>query len=175
MISGTEAFLSRSLVLKESSTPGSSDELDKGSHNFPFKFEIKEENLPASQITLSVNIKYSVEAHLHKGLPVARVAFTYAGSGELVQSVSADAEKSVLFASGPIRLFVELESGVIHVGRMVKMRVNVENNTGRSLGLKAAIKEEHTFRSETASRRCLLPTGLLLRTQRHARCPPLQR
>ena len=143
--SSTDVFLNESVVLKESSTPGSSDELDKGVHNFQFRFQIGKENLPPSQITRLVFIKYSLEAHLHKGLPVIREQLPYAGtfnidSEELAQSVSAAKEKKLFFASEPIRLFVELERSYVQVGRMVIMRVNVENNSGRSLSVKASIK-----------------------------------
>lgn len=143
--SGTETFLTEVVVLKESSTPGSSDELEKGTHNIPFKLQIDKKDLPRSQITRDINIKYFLEAHLYKGLPVARVPFTYAGTFDLtseqhMQSVSADKEKSFLFSSESVHLFAELNSSAVRVGEMVKMRVKVVNNSSRTLGLKAAIK-----------------------------------
>lgn len=153
--SGTTEFLKEILVIKESQTKGKSDELDKGAHNFPFQFQINKENLPSSQRTYRVDIKYTLEAHLYKGLPVARVQFPYAGTvditcGDLARSVRVDKEKKVLFASEPIRLSAELDRSGIRIGQMLNLQVNVDNNSGRSLRLKAVIKQKQTYSIRSA-------------------------
>ena len=149
MTLGTNVFLNESIVLKECSTAGSSDELDKGVYNFPFRFQINREN-PPTQITREVDINYTLEAHLYKGLPVVYVPFHFAGTFNMDEDsvVSVAKEKKVLFVSEPIRLFLELESSSVRVGQMLKIQVNIENNSGRSLYLNASIRgrPHHNYR-----------------------------
>ncbi|MCI4392690.1 hypothetical protein PGIGA_G00148730 [Pangasianodon gigas] len=141
-------------MLPDESGPCYSRIVEPGIHVYPFSFQIPHQDMPASFKGCHGKVVYFLEAKLCRSMSMAKKAkvhFNYVPQGDmsipdLMMSQHGYKEKKMKFlTSGSVAMDVHTEKMGFHLGEQIKVKVDVVNNSSRTVKPKISLYQKQSF------------------------------
>ncbi|XP_050957308.1 arrestin domain-containing protein 3-like [Labeo rohita] len=125
-----------------------------GSHVFPFRFQLPQQNMPPSFKGFHGWVKYVLTAKLSRSWKPTSTASTeltfvpgnYGTNDHLLQPQSRTKDKKMkLFGSGKMSMAVKTDKTGYIQGETISVFVDIDNSSSRDVKLKYSLKQQQTF------------------------------
>ncbi|TRY94618.1 hypothetical protein DNTS_001875 [Danionella cerebrum] len=126
----------------------------QGRHVYPFRFQLPQEQFPASFKSSVGKVIYTLETTLSRSMRVsskAKAEFHYVprpdvSNPELMAPQYGTKEKQMkLFTSGSVSMNINTEKMAYYLGEGLKVLAEVQNNSSRAIKPKYCLMEKHSF------------------------------
>ncbi|XP_073696950.1 arrestin domain-containing protein 3-like [Garra rufa] len=133
-----------------------------GSHVFPFRFQLPQQNMPPSFKGLHGWVKYVLTVKLSRPWKSTSAASTELSfvirndgtSDHLLQPQSGTQDKKIkLFGSGKMSMNVTTDKTGYMQGETIRVFVDVDNSSSRDVKLKYSLKQQQTFIAGSSTNR----------------------
>ncbi|XP_067263934.1 arrestin domain-containing protein 3-like isoform X2 [Chanodichthys erythropterus] len=128
-----------------------------GSHVFPFRFQLPQQNMPPSFNGIHGSVKYVMTVKLKRpwkssSTTCTELTFLPRNDGtndHLLQPLSGTEDKKMkLFGSGKMSMTVTTDKTGYMQGETIRVSVDVDNSSSRDIKLKYSLKQKQTFIAE---------------------------
>ncbi|XP_051751441.1 arrestin domain-containing protein 3-like [Ctenopharyngodon idella] len=128
-----------------------------GSHVFPFRFQLPQQNMPSSFKGFHGSVKYVITVKLKRpwkssSTTCTELSFLPRNDGtndHLLQPLSGTEDKKMkLFGSGKMSMTVRTDKTGYMQGETIRVSVDVDNSSSRNVKLKYSLKQKQKFKAE---------------------------